>query len=107
MSCLLKVGIDVSCSGRSFMLTRNQASECVSERGKEVCLDIDGKCITEHDGYYYVSAICMSFGVLFLVFYIIPTARKLQGRNNTFCYLRINSGVCLALPVYRWRISPE
>lgn len=56
------------------------AAECVSDRGKEVCSEIDGQCITERDGYYYVSAICMSFGVLFLVFYIIPTARKLQGR---------------------------
>ncbi|KAG2062077.1 hypothetical protein BDR06DRAFT_946175 [Suillus hirtellus] len=67
-----------------------KAAECVSDRGKEVCSEIDGQCITERDGYYYVSAICMSFGVLFLVFYIIPTARKLQ-----------------ALPVYRWRINPE
>jgi hypothetical protein len=56
------------------------AIECVSEHGKDVCSEIGGKCITERDGYYYVSAICMSFGVLFLVFYIIPTARKLQGR---------------------------
>ncbi|KAG2155391.1 acetyl-coenzyme A transporter 1 [Suillus clintonianus] len=67
-----------------------KAAECVSERGKELCSEIDGRCITERDGYYYVSAICMTFGVLFLMIYIIPTARKLQ-----------------ALPVYRWRISPE
>jgi hypothetical protein len=67
-----------------------KAIECVSEHGKDVCSEIGGKCITERDGYYYVSAICMSFGVLFLVFYIIPTARKLQ-----------------ALPMYRWRVSPE
>ncbi|KAG2044232.1 acetyl-coenzyme A transporter 1-domain-containing protein [Suillus americanus] len=67
-----------------------KATECVSDHGKEVCSDIGGKCITERDGYYYVSALCMSFGVLFLVFYIIPTARKLQ-----------------AVPMYRWRVSPE
>ncbi|KAG1755060.1 acetyl-coenzyme A transporter 1 [Suillus paluster] len=67
-----------------------RAAECVSDHGKEVCTDINGECITERDGYYYVSAICMTFGVLFLGFYIIPTARKLQ-----------------ALPVYKWRINPE
>ena len=55
------------------------AAECVSDRGKELCADISGECVTEQDGYYYVSAICMIFGVLFLVGYIIPTARRLQG----------------------------
>ncbi|KAF5356065.1 hypothetical protein D9756_004015 [Leucocoprinus leucothites] len=55
-----------------------QASECVSEHGKALCKDINGECITETDGYYVVSAICMLFGLVFLVAFIIPTARKLQ-----------------------------
>ncbi|KAH7914467.1 acetyl-coenzyme A transporter 1-domain-containing protein [Hygrophoropsis aurantiaca] len=67
-----------------------KASECVSEHGKSICADIGGACVTERDGYYIVSAICMMFGVVFLVGYIIPMARKLQ-----------------ALPMQRWRISPE
>ncbi|KAG6381373.1 acetyl-coenzyme A transporter 1-domain-containing protein [Boletus reticuloceps] len=56
-----------------------KAAECVSDRGKELCADINGECVTEQDGYYYVSAICVIFGVLFLVGYVIPTARRLQG----------------------------
>jgi PAT family acetyl-CoA transporter-like MFS transporter 1 len=67
-----------------------KAAECVSERGKELCADINGECVTEQDGYYYTSAICVIFGVIFIVGYIIPTARKLQ-----------------ALPVHRWRINVE
>lgn len=60
------------------------ASECVSERGQALCKEINGECITETDGYYIVSAICMLFGLFFLVAFIIPTARRLQGRRFSF-----------------------
>lgn len=65
-----------------------QASECVSEHGKQACEFIGGECITERDGYYIVSTICVVVGVISLIFYIVPTARRLQ-----------------ALPPSRWRIS--
>ncbi|KAJ6574665.1 MFS general substrate transporter [Mycena capillaripes] len=65
-----------------------KAAECVSEQGKTACSDVDGKCVTETDGYYMVSALCMLFGVVFLFLYIMPTARKLQ-----------------ALPTSAWRIK--
>lgn len=64
------------------------ASECVSDHGKAACAKIGGQCVTEHDGYYAVTAICVLFGTVFLVGYIIPTARRLQ-----------------ALPVSQWRIK--
>jgi len=54
------------------------ATECVSDHGKAHCKDIKGICVSERDGYYIVSAICLAFGVIFLVTFIIPTARKLQ-----------------------------
>ena len=54
------------------------ATECVSEHGKARCHELNGKCVTERDGYYIVSGICMAFGVAFLLGYIIPTARRLQ-----------------------------
>ncbi|KAF8588471.1 MFS general substrate transporter [Ramaria rubella] len=65
-----------------------QASECVSEPGKKACELVGGNCITERDGYYYVSSICVALGVLSLVFYIIPTARRLQ-----------------SLPTSKWRVN--
>ncbi|TFK36781.1 acetyl-coenzyme A transporter 1-domain-containing protein [Crucibulum laeve] len=65
-----------------------KAAECVSDHGKALCKDINGTCVTETDGYYVVSALCMVFGVIFLVAYIIPTARKLQ-----------------ALPTSAWRVK--
>ncbi|CDO70928.1 hypothetical protein BN946_scf184829.g36 [Trametes cinnabarina] len=64
-----------------------KAQECVSEHGKAACADLGGDCVTERDGYYIVSAICIIFGVLSVLFFLIPTARKLQ-----------------AVPVGKWRI---
>jgi len=55
-----------------------QVAECVSDHGKARCKDINGICVTERDGYYIVTGICIAFGALFLVAFIIPTARKLQ-----------------------------
>ncbi|PFH54736.1 hypothetical protein AMATHDRAFT_52526 [Amanita thiersii Skay4041] len=56
-----------------------KATECVSDHGKAHCAEVNGKCVTERDGYYIVSGLCMGFGVLFLIGYIVPTARRLQG----------------------------
>lgn len=44
---------------------------------------MNGKCVTEQDGYYYVSAICIALGVLTLVLYIIPTAKRLEGEPRS------------------------
>ncbi|KAF9473190.1 hypothetical protein BDN70DRAFT_405806 [Pholiota conissans] len=52
--------------------------ECISDHGKALCKDINGVCITETDGYYIISAISIGFGIIFLVAFILPTARKLQ-----------------------------
>lgn len=62
--------------------------------------------MTEQDGYYYVSAICVIFGVVFLVGYIIPTARKLQGELLSRLGDMLTDEVA-ALPVHRWRIGGE
>ncbi|TFY70069.1 hypothetical protein EVJ58_g9 [Rhodofomes roseus] len=64
-----------------------QATECVSDHGKAACAQLGGECVTEQDGYYTVSAICLGLGLLSVVFYMIPTARKLQ-----------------AIPPSRWRV---
>ncbi|KZT22107.1 MFS general substrate transporter [Neolentinus lepideus HHB14362 ss-1] len=80
-------GVDMF-SVATCRVTEAVAAECVSEQGKAHCADVGGECITERDGYYWVSVICITFGVLFFVFYIAPTARRLQ-----------------ALPVTRWRVA--
>ncbi len=54
------------------------ATECISDHGKAACKDINGVCVTETDGYYIVSAICIGFGIIALMVFILPTARKLQ-----------------------------
>ncbi|KAF8491293.1 acetyl-coenzyme A transporter 1-domain-containing protein [Gautieria morchelliformis] len=54
------------------------ARECLSESGKKACEKAGGDCVIERDGYYYVSSMCVAIGVVSLVVYIIPTARRLQ-----------------------------
>jgi hypothetical protein len=61
------------------MLTSLPAAECVSDQGKARCSDIGGICITERDGYFITTGLCLTLGVVALVAFIIPTARKLQG----------------------------
>ncbi|KAH8834944.1 acetyl-coenzyme A transporter 1-domain-containing protein [Flagelloscypha sp. PMI_526] len=72
-------------SGSNLIL---ETTSCASDHGKEVCKAAKGDCIYETDGYYIVSGVCMAFGVVFLIAYIIPTAKKLQ-----------------ALPLTAWRIK--
>lgn len=63
------------------------ATECISDHGKAACKDINGVCVTETDGYYIVSAICIGFGIIFLVAFILPTARKLQSKCSVLHWL--------------------
>ena len=60
---------------------RFPAAECVSEHGKAACKELGGECITERDGYYILSAVCLGLGVISVIFHMIPTARKLQGER--------------------------
>jgi len=65
---------------RSFV-----ASECVSDRGKGECRALGGECVTERDGYYIVSTICIIAGIIIFITFIRPTALALQGM--AMCWL--------------------
>lgn len=65
-------------------LTTLAAGECVSEHGKTLCKEAHGQCIIHTDGYYIISVICLVFGVIFLVAFTIPAARRLQGESFYF-----------------------
>ena len=60
--------------------------------------------MTERDGYYTVSAICLVLGLLSVVFYMIPTARKLQGKVSTYSILLMLNYCVSAIPPSRWRV---
>ncbi|KAJ7722661.1 acetyl-coenzyme A transporter 1-domain-containing protein [Mycena maculata] len=64
------------------------ATECVTQRGKKLCAEIDGTCLVSRDGYYIVSTACIIFGVIFMMLYTIPTAWRLQ-----------------SLPTNSWRVK--
>lgn len=55
------------------------ASECVSEHGKGQCTALGGECVTERDGYYIVSTICIVLGITIFLTFTRPTALALQG----------------------------
>jgi hypothetical protein len=73
------------------------AVECVSEQGKGHCSDIGGACITERDGYYITSVLCVGLGIIALVTYVLPTARKLQGKSLLTSHLLIGSHISFVL----------
>ncbi|KAK0553420.1 hypothetical protein OC846_001305 [Tilletia horrida] len=62
--------------------------ECVTDAGKALCDSAGGQCVTERDGYYATSSVCVGIGFILLVGYIIPVCRRLQ-----------------ALPVKEWRVA--
>lgn len=86
-------GVDLF-SGATCYITQSsteflvEATECVSEPGKNACKELGGECITERDGYYIVSSLCIVLGSLLLSLHIYKGALRLQ-----------------ALPVSRWRIA--
>ncbi|KAJ7842817.1 acetyl-coenzyme A transporter 1-domain-containing protein [Mycena olivaceomarginata] len=64
------------------------ATECVSQHGKALCAELEGHCLVVRDGYYLVTTFCMIFGTIFLIFYTVPTAWRLQ-----------------SLPTNSWRVK--
>ena len=56
----------------------------MSEHGKAACQNLGGECVTERDGYFIVSALCVCFGILSVLLFLIPTAKKLQGMLTAF-----------------------
>ncbi|KAF9196461.1 hypothetical protein BGZ50_000081 [Haplosporangium sp. Z 11] len=54
------------------------AFSCASEPGKSLCTELNGECLMQRDGYYYVSSLCVTIGSLLLVIYIAPTIRYLE-----------------------------
>ncbi|KAF9183425.1 hypothetical protein BGZ51_004043 [Haplosporangium sp. Z 767] len=57
------------------------AFSCASEPGKSLCTELNGECLMQRDGYYYVSSLCVTIGSLLLVIYIAPTIRYLEALN--------------------------
>ncbi|BGP58315.1 hypothetical protein JCM8202v2_005976 [Rhodotorula sphaerocarpa] len=64
------------------------SSECVSDHGKAACAELGGTCLTERDGYFYVSTLCILSGAAILVLFVQPVARRLQ-----------------VLPLEAWRVK--
>ena len=72
-----------------------------------MCSAAAGTCVLERDGYYITTGICLVVGLIFLVAYIIPTGKRLQG---LYMQSFIDDEVPdlmdpTALPLSKWRVA--
>lgn len=112
-TCRVKDGADLILEGELRYHSRIShltnvyfaASECVTESGKKACEEIGGDCVTERDGYYYVSSICVAIGVVSLVVYIIPTARRLQCKWSILLHISSITYMSVALHASKWKVN--
>ncbi|KAJ1567152.1 hypothetical protein HK096_010802 [Nowakowskiella sp. JEL0078] len=51
---------------------------CTDEHTKKLCASLSGSCIVAQDGYYLVSILSITLGVLTLLFIILPGVRFLE-----------------------------
>ncbi|KAH9935789.1 acetyl-coenzyme A transporter 1-domain-containing protein [Fomitopsis serialis] len=67
-----------SVSAPSSTLEPTTPASCVTKGEKAACTALGGTCDIQQDGYYVISAICLGVGIILLIFFMIPTARRLQ-----------------------------
>lgn len=53
----------------------------MTEHGKNLCAQAGGECIMQRDGYYIMSAVCVTLGAGLLVVFILPMIRRLAGES--------------------------
>jgi hypothetical protein len=70
-------GVDVLSQG--YCSISRIPGNCASDPGKSLCEDAGGYCVVTRDGYYIMSAFCVAAGATLLVWYILPTVKRLQG----------------------------
>jgi hypothetical protein len=51
---------------------------CTDQKAKDLCTKMSGTCSYQKDGYYFVNSLCISFGLITLLFYILPKVQELE-----------------------------
>lgn len=81
------VSSSTTTSLRSKLSLSSSASglgECVTEHGKNLCAQAGGECVMQRDGYYIMSAVCVTLGAGLLVVFILPMVKRLAGKSPFF-----------------------
>lgn len=90
----------------AFSSSTSDVGECVTEHGKNLCAQAGGECIMQRDGYYIMSAVCVTLGAGLLVVFILPMIRRLAGESLALPsappFFRISSPTPLFLVGCRW-----
>ncbi|KAK9718591.1 hypothetical protein K7432_005393 [Basidiobolus ranarum] len=74
-------------------LPDNSAFSCVTEAAKSTCSEMSGKCTTSIDGYYPVSALCVTIGTALLFGYIIRQIRTIEALPSSMWRLKDNKNM--------------
>lgn len=51
---------------------------CNTEKGRDLCKDLNGTCDIVRDGYYIVNTLCVVIGLIMLLFYVKPIIKRLE-----------------------------
>lgn len=84
------VSSSTATSLRSKLSLSSSASglgECVTEHGKNLCAQAGGECVMQRDGYYIMSAVCVTLGAGLLVVFILPMVKRLAGKSPFFSWI--------------------
>ncbi|KIR25773.1 acetyl-CoA transporter [Cryptococcus deuterogattii LA55] len=83
----------------SFSSSTSDVGECVTEHGKNLCAQAGGECIMQRDGYYIMSAVCVTLGAGLLVVFILPMIRRLADgdeADSEWDWVFSTANVCMA-----------
>lgn len=122
-TCSVPSGSTTSLGSKPLLSpSASDLGECVTEHGKNLCARAGGECIMQRDGYYIMSAVCVTLGAGLLIVFILPMVRRLAGKSLSPFFLWISpfflllaadgdeadlgmgSGF-LALPMSAWRVK--
>ncbi|AFR98778.2 transporter protein [Cryptococcus neoformans C23] len=88
-TCSVPSGSTTSLGSKPLLSqSASDLGECVTEHGKNLCAQAGGECIMQRDGYYIMSAVCVTLGAGLLIVFILPMVRRLA-----------------ALPMSAWRVK--
>lgn len=100
-TCSVPSGSTTSLGSKPLLSpSASDLGECVTEHGKNLCAQAGGECIMQRDGYYIMSAVCVTLGAGLLIVFILPMVRRLAGKSlpppfffgfrlSFFCWLQM------------------
>jgi hypothetical protein len=81
-------------------------NNCVNDPGRHLCNELGGHCIIQRDGYYIMNVVCVALGAFSLIYYILPTVKRLQGEYR-YIYVIVRTGTDVSLSFTHERVEGQ